>query len=167
MFECLADRSAVFMLAFVGMFIGAGCQTTNDSGGSHAMHAGSGSGAEVSTKVSALLDEYTQALLNKDVAALDRIWADDLTFVNMRGELLSKRNRMDNIKTGATTFKSIKLTDKQVRTYGETAVATFKVALEAQYSAQEGSGDYRVTTVWARPKGTWQMVSVQMTRITQ
>jgi hypothetical protein len=44
-------------------------------------------------------------------------------------------------------------------------VATVQVTLEAQYSGQEGSGDYRVTTVWARPKGTWQMVAVHMTRV--
>ncbi len=97
--------------------------------------------------------------------ALDRIWAEDLTFVNPRGELLTKRNRMDNITSGATAFKSIRLTDKQIRVYrgsGEdagdaAAVATFNVALDAQYSAQEGSGDYRVTTTWARRKarGRW------------
>ena len=106
-------------------------------------------------------------MLDKDSGALDRIWADDLSFVNLHGELLSKKDRMDNIKTGATAFKSIQLSDKKIRAYGEAAVATCKVVLEAQYSGQEGSGDYRVTTVWARPNGAWQMVAVQMTRITQ
>ena len=108
---------------------------------------------------------YTQALLKKDVAALDRMWADDLTFINLRGELLTKQNRLANIKSGATAFKSIRQSDKRIRTYGEVAVATVQVTLEAQYSGQEGSGDYRVTTVWARPKGTWQMVAVHMTRV--
>jgi len=120
---------------------------------------------DVQKQINDLLDQYTKALLDKDSAALDRIWADDLSFINLRGELLSKQNRMDNIKTGATAFKSIELTDKKVRVYGEAAVATCKVVLEAQYSGQEGSGPYRVTTVWARPKGSWQMVAVQMTRI--
>ena len=60
-------------------------------------------------EISALLDQYTQALLKKDLAALDRIWADDLTFINLRGELLTKQNRLDNMKSGATAFKSIRL----------------------------------------------------------
>lgn len=117
--------------------------------------------------IHALLDRYTQALLNRDVATLDRIWADDLTFINLRGELLNKQNRMENIRTGATAFTSIRLSDENIRTYGQAAVATFRVALEARYSGQEGSGDYRATTVWARPRGTWQMVAVHMTRIAQ
>jgi ketosteroid isomerase-like protein len=120
---------------------------------------------DVEQKISDLLDQYTKALLDKDSEALDRIWADDLSFINLHGELLTKQNRMDNIKTGATAFKSIELTDKKVRVYGEAAVATCKVVLEAQYSGQEGSGPYRVTTVWARSKDSWQMVAVQMTRI--
>ena len=116
-------------------------------------------------EISALLDQYTQALLKRDLAALDRIWADDLTFINLRGELLNKQNRLDNIKGGATAFKSIRLSDKRIRTYGQAAVATFQVTLEAQYSGQEGSGEYGVTTVWAKAKGTWQMVAVHMTRV--
>ena len=116
-------------------------------------------------EISALLDQYTQALLEKDVAALDRIWADDLSFINLRGELLTKQNRLANIKSGATAFKSIRLSDKRIRTYGEVGVATVQVTLEAQYSGQEGSGDYGVTTVWAKPKDTWQLVAVHMTRV--
>ena len=116
-------------------------------------------------EISALLDHYTEALLKKNVAVLDRIWAADLTFINPRGELLDKQDRLKNIKSGATALKSSRLSDTRIRTYGQVGVATFRVALEAQYSGQEGSGDYGVTTVWARTTGTWQMVAVQMTPV--
>jgi ketosteroid isomerase-like protein len=148
----------VTFVAVVAVLVAVGCQTGRSS-------AASRSGGDARQEISTLLDQYSQALMNKDLATLDRIWADDLSFVNLRGELLTKQNRMDNIKTGATAIKTTRLSDVRVRLYGDAAVATCKVSLEAQYSGQEGSGDYRVTTVWARPKGTWQMVAVQMTRI--
>ena len=154
-------RLSGFVATFAIVFAGAGRQSNGNNNHS------SKSGSSTQQEISALLDQYTQALMNKDLAALDRIWADDLTFINLRGDLLSKQNRMDNIKSGATAFKSIRLSEKQIRTYGHAAVATFQVALDAQYSGQEGSGNYRVTTVWARPKGAWQMTAVQMTRIGQ
>lgn len=147
------------------LFTVAGGQTAGSSTGEG--QTVGGAGGDVQKEIGALIDQYTQALLAKDEAALDKIWADDLSFINLHGELLSKQNRMDNIKTGATAFKSIKVSDKRIRPYGETAVATCRVDLEAQYSGQEGSGGYAVTLVWARPKGTWQMVAVQMTRIEQ
>jgi ketosteroid isomerase-like protein len=146
------------------LFVVGGCQTGGSKSDVSRAHSRSGDSRE---EISGLLDEYMQGLLNKDLAALDRIWADDLTFVNLRGELLSKQNRIDNIKSGATAFKSIQVSDERVRMYGQAAVATCQVDLEAQYSGHEGSGSYRVTTVWARPKRIWQMVAVQMTQITR
>lgn len=138
-----------------------GCQSNS------ADTSSSGNSTLVQHEIGELLDQYMRALLNKDVAALDRIWADDLTFVNPRGELLGKRDRMENIKSGATAFKSIRQSDQRIRVHGRAAVATLKVALDAQYSGQEGSGDYRVTTVWSRRGNTWQMIAVHMTRIGQ
>ena len=157
-------RLSGFVAGVSVLFLVGGCHASGGNG--QAPDAASCSG-DVQQEISGLLDQYTQALMNKDLAALDRIWADDLTFINLRGELLNKQNRMDNIKSGATAFKSIRLSEKRIRTYGQAAVATCQVALEAQYSGQEGSGSYRVTTAWARPTGTWQMVAVQMTRIAQ
>ncbi len=156
--------ASAFVVAVAVLLSVAGAQTPG-SGSKPPAAGGAAAPGDAQKEISALIDQYTQALLAKDEAALDKIWADDLSFINLRGELLTKQNRMDNIKTGATAFKSIKVSDKRIRAYGETAVATCRVDLEAQYSGQEGSGGYAVTLVWARPKGTWQMVAVQMTAI--
>jgi len=146
--------------AFVVLLAALGCQS---NGKNQAPHQ---TAADAKQEISALLDQYTQALIAKDAAALDRIWADDLTFINLRGEVLNKQDRMDNIKSGATAFKTIDVTEKKIRVYGETAAgATCKVAIEGQYSGQPGGGNFAVTTVWSRAKGEWQMVAVQMTRI--
>jgi ketosteroid isomerase-like protein len=157
----LARLSAFAILGVILVNVG-GCQTNVSQ--RYANEAGTWTG-DASQDISALIDQYTKALLDKDVARLDQIWADDLSFVNPRGELLSKENRMDNVKSGATAFKSIQLLDKRIRTYGQTAVAVCKVATEAQYSGEEASGTYSATTVWVRTGPTWRMVAVQMTRI--
>ena len=166
-------RLSAFATALTILFFVANCTSsgsnTNMTGNRNAAVANTNAGATSSTgdeqEISGLLDEYNDALLKKDAAALDRIWADDLSFVNLRGQLLSKKDRLDNIKTGATELKSANVTEKKVRMYGNTAVATLVVNIEGQYSGQEGSGSFRITTVWAKPKGNWQMVAVHMTPI--
>ena len=132
--------------------------TTN----SNAATANTSSGEQ---EVSKLLDEYNVVLLKADSAALDRIWADDLSFVNPRGELLNKKQRMENIKTGATELQKADVSEKNVRIYGDTAVATLVVKIHGQYSGKEADEAFRVTAVFAKPKGIWQMVSTQMTAI--
>jgi uncharacterized protein (TIGR02246 family) len=165
----LTRTSVVFPVAAVAILLTmGGCQSSGGGSGNRSGHArdvAASSSGDATREVNAVLDRYTPALINKDTAALEQIWADDLTFVNPRGEVLTRQQRLENIKTGSTAFKSVDLSDRRVRVYGDTAVATMQVALQAQYSGQEGSGKHRVTIVLSRQKGTWRMVVVHMTPI--
>jgi ketosteroid isomerase-like protein len=80
---------------------------------------------------------------------------------------LSKDDRLQNIQTSATEFKSIKFTGRAVRFYGDVAIVTGQVALEAKYSGQGGSGDYRYITVWVKRGDRWQMAANQITPIVE
>ena len=171
-------RSALML--FVALL--AGCQTMGSGGsapsgsgtvGSSTASSGAagggapsaGSGGDARAAVTELLERHRKALLEKDVATIDRLWADDLSFINHRGQILTKAQRMENVRTGATSFKSIQITDQVVRPYGDAVVTTGVVTLDGQYSGEEGSGDYRFTTVWSRRGPQWQMVALQMTKI--
>lgn len=157
----LNARLSVFFVCIAVLFA-TGCKSDGDFAQISDVNNGA---SDTQREIRAILDQYIEALQHRDLAALDRIWSDDLTFINPYGDLLNKENRMDNIKNDATAFKSIRLSEIDVRMYGQAAVATFQIAIEAQYSRQESSGNYRVTTVWAHPKGTWQLVAVQMTQV--
>ena len=109
--------------------------------------------------------EYTEALMNRDLAALDKIWAESYTFTNGRGELLTKKDRMENIKSGATQFDSISREDEEIRVFGDTAVVTGRVVLKVIYSGKESSGPYRFMNVWVKMQGRWQIVANQITPI--
>jgi len=122
-------------------------------------------GGDARAAVARGLEEHRQALLKKDVATIDRLWSDDLSFINYRGQLLTKAQRMENVRTGATSFRSIEFTDLVVRPYGDTAVTTGVVTLDGQYSGAEGSGAFQFTTVWSRRGAQWQMVALQMTKV--
>ncbi len=111
--------------------------------------------------------EYTEALTKRDLAALDKIWAEGYTFTNGRGEFLTKKNRMENIKSGATQFDSISREDEEIRIFGNTAVVTGRVVLKVIYSGKESSGPYRFINVWAKMQGRWQLVANQITLIEQ
>ena len=111
--------------------------------------------------------EYSEALTKHDLAALDKIWAEGYTFTNGRGEFLTKKQRMENIRTGATKFESISREGEDIRIFGDdTAVATSRVDLKVKYSGKESSGPYRSINVWAKINGSWQIVANQITPIT-
>jgi len=113
-----------------------------------------------------MLEKYRIAILQRDVATLEKIWADDYVFVNAAGDVLTKTDRLANIKSGATTLDSINQQENvTVRVYENSAVATSRVTLKGQYSGQPISGEYRSILVWLKGSGGWQLVSNQLTAL--
>jgi uncharacterized protein (TIGR02246 family) len=123
--------------------------------------------AGVEQEVAQLTDQYITALKGQDAAALERIWADDLTFITPSGAVQTKAQRLADIKSGATKFDTLDSNERTVRVYGDAAVMTTLSTIKAQYSGQAASGQFRVTQVWARRGGAWQIVAIQMTRAGQ
>ena len=110
-----------------------------------------------------LSDQYIAALKGGDAAALERIWADDLTFVNAGGAVQTKAQRLADIKSGANKFDSLDAAERTWRVYGDAAVMTSLSTIKGQYGGQAVNGQFRVTQVFARRGGVWQIVAIHMT----
>ena len=121
-----------------------------------------------SIDTSALIRAATsKGLTKRDAAALERIWADDYTFINGKGAVLTKAQRLENLKSCSTTLDSINEEEEiKVRVYGgDTAVAISRVTIKGQYSGKESSGQYRSSHTWARTPSGWQLVCNQLTPV--
>ena len=115
-------------------------------------------------EVKQMIEKYREAFLRHDIPTLEKIWADDYVFVNGFGEVLTKAQRLANLRSGATTLESINEEEKPtVRAYQNSAVATSRVTLKGQYSGQPVSGQYRSTLVWVKGPNGWQLVANQLT----
>jgi ketosteroid isomerase-like protein len=117
-------------------------------------------------EVRQMIEKYRAALLHRDIPTLEKIWADDYVFVNASGEVLTKAQRLANVKSGETTLESINEEENiTVRVYQNSAVATSRVTIKGQYSGQPTSGQYRSTHVWVKGPTGWQLVSNQLTAL--
>lgn len=113
-----------------------------------------------------LFNEISAALGRNDTAALDRIYADDYTLVNESGVLTTKAPRLAAIRSGELKYESVGFDDVNVRMYGNTAVATYRVTSKGQSKGQDIGGQFRATSTYVKMKGRWQLVAAQVTRIT-
>ena len=112
------------------------------------------------------IEKYRTALLQRDVSALEKIWADDYVFVNAAGDVVTKAQRLANVKSGATKLESINKEENiAVRVYQNSAVATSRVAIKGKYGGQSTSGQYRSTHVWVKGPEGWQLVANQLTAL--
>ena len=112
------------------------------------------------------LENYETAFMKRDVAALEKIWAEDSVFVNASGKVLTKEQNLANIKSGATELDTMIEEDGMtVRVYQNSAVTTTPVTIKGQYSGRHVNGLYRSTLFWVKGPAGWQLVCDQLTSL--
>ena len=118
-------------------------------------------------EVRAAIEQYRTALMKRDTAALERIWADDYTFINASGTVLTKAERLANAKSGATNLGTIESDpNMKIRVYGgDVAIAMSRVTIKGQYSGKATSGQFQSSIVFAKTPSGWQLVCNQITPV--
>jgi ketosteroid isomerase-like protein len=119
------------------------------------------------TKAVAQLDnERADAQMHLDFATLDRILADDLTYIHASGLVQSKAEFIADLKSNKRLYKSIKNSDVNVRVVEGAAVVTARSDLQIVHDGKENDLSVRVTEVYAKRNGGWQLIAYQSTRVT-
>jgi ketosteroid isomerase-like protein len=109
---------------------------------------------------------YRQALVKKDLSALEQIWTDDYISINAHGVIRTKAERLADLKSGVTAVESIKHEGEiAVKIHGDVAIVTSQITLVGRYNGKEVAGDFRSTHIWKNDKGQWRLLMNQLTGI--
>ena len=113
-----------------------------------------------------LEQQWEDALLKSDVAALERIYDDSLIYTHSSGAVDNKSVYVGNIKSGATKYESMKRDDIKVSVYDDTLV-TCHWEVHVLNKGNKIDTNARYIHVYVKRKDGWKMVAHQATRITQ
>lgn len=111
-------------------------------------------GAE--TQLKKLERDWFTAVVKKDAAALNRIFADDFTAINTDGSFVTKAGMLEMVKSGKIQLDDIRSDEFKVRLYGLTAVVTGR-STYVRDSKPLGTSSH--TEVWVKRAGIWKAVS--------
>ena len=106
-----------------------------------------------------------EAMVRGDVAALDDILAEDLTYTHATGVFETKAEFIAKLKSGQTKYESFTPEDVLVRLYGTTSVVTGVARVKVQVKGEHLSFQLRFTDVYVKKGDRWQMVAWQATRL--
>jgi len=120
--------------------------------------------AEAEEQVRGVEDRMTQAIVNKDIATLDRIFADGILYINGNGEILDKTKVLSDYRLGANTLVKLKHDNIRVRVYSNMAVLTGRSNSTVDYKGV-ATIPRRFTNIFLWIDGRWQIVSHQVTNI--
>ena len=122
--------------------------------------------ASVTREVLRLEQVTSNAVVKKDRAAVQPVYADDYSYIHSNGSVADKPLELADVVSPDSKWTSVTLTDMKVRVYGSAAIAT---GLETLLGSEKGfvPGPRRFTDVWVNRNGRWQEVAGQSTIVSK
>ena len=110
--------------------------------------------------------ELKQAVIDSDTITLKRLWSDDYNFINTRGALVTRAQRLANFASGATDISVID-NEREITmsVYGDMVVLQNLSTLHGQFAGQPANTDLRGMFIWIHREGRWQLVSNELTAV--
>jgi ketosteroid isomerase-like protein len=115
---------------------------------------------DVREELRALEHEWMQAHQSRDEARLEELVADGFRFtaIHLHPEPMSREQWM-GAALGGYTITTFAFEDVQIDVFGETAVVHARYSQIASYSTVNLSNVFRLTDVWSKHSGRWQVVA--------
>jgi ketosteroid isomerase-like protein len=107
-----------------------------------------------------LEQDWMQAHQGRDQARLEEIVADGFRFtaIHLNPEPMTREQWM-GAALGGYTITTFAFEDIQVDVFGDTAVIHSRYSQIASYSTVNLSNVFRITDVWSKHSGRWQVVA--------
>jgi ketosteroid isomerase-like protein len=155
-----ADRyQALLIAAIVCVVLASAMATPYASAGQHEKH-------DDKREVEALEEKWRQATLAGDVATMDKMLAEDFIGISMSGQLNTKPQQLERVRSRKLLVTKIELSDMKVKIEGPVAIVTSVADVEGTNEGVSVKGKYRYTRVYRRlPSGGWHITSFEATRI--
>src|SRR5438876_10084709 len=115
----------------------------------------------VEKEIRKLEEDLTQSEMRVDVAALDSVYAEDIMVTAPIGICVDKPAVMSEVRQAAdkATIGKYDKDDLKVRAFGDTAVSSYRMTAWATVEGIEIKRQLRITNVWLKRNGSWQIVS--------
>jgi ketosteroid isomerase-like protein len=114
-----------------------------------------------------LEQQWEDALIKSDVAALEKLYDASLIYTHSNGSTDTKSIYIGNIKSGVTKYESMKRDDIKVNVYGNAAIVTCRWEVHVSSRGNKIDTNARYIHVYVKQKDGWKMAAHQSTRITQ
>lgn len=117
------------------------------------------------TDVAAAVDKLTHAMLHKDIAQLEALTADNLTYGHSSGNIQDKKAFISDIETGKSAFKELKMLDQKITLSGDVALVRHHFSAQAIHK-EKGIVPTEIENfqIWQKQDGKWLLIGRQAFR---
>ena len=121
---------------------------------------------DVQTLLTEQADAFDRAIVAKDARAIDANIAPDFTQIQSNGVVIGRVQFIADLLDADTLIDPYRVEDFGVRVYGDTALLTGRIRMTGVEEGKRFESHFRYIDVYVRRAGRWQVVSIQVTRMT-
>src|SRR5690606_27860323 len=92
---------------------------------------------------------------------LNTLLADNLTFINQDGLVLSKNDDLKVHESGHLKFLKLEAHDQKISLFGDTAIVSVSIHLSGTFSGEEFSGQFKYGRTWKMIDDKLQVIAAQ------
>lgn len=107
--------------------------------------------------------QWNEAYPRRDVAALDRVLADDWVCIDGAGLIINKRQLIDRVESSPGFLSPYKFDEIELRVFKDAAIITGRLSGEAVGDDGKFYLEQRYTRVYIKRDDCWQSVATQVT----
>jgi ketosteroid isomerase-like protein len=120
---------------------------------------------EVAAEIRAAEHQWMDAWLRRDLTTCAAILADEFLIVSSLGGIVADKAGWLRGAQGPMEGKAFGFDEFRLHQYGDVVVAQCLYHQEATAHGQDWGGTFRMTDVWVRRAGRWQVVSRHSTML--
>jgi ketosteroid isomerase-like protein len=127
-------------------------------------------GDKVAEEVKKIDKAEAAAVLANDLPAIEKYWAEDFTVNAPNNQILKgKKNAIQLVKDGILDYKSFERTVEAVLVHGDTVIIMGEEKVQPKGKAQFVGQTLRrrITNIWMKRDGQWQLTARQATIISK
>lgn len=117
------------------------------------------------TEIEDLEKTWVQAVLNRDVATLDKLLAPDLVYSHASGVVDTKSSYIEKIRAGKQQYRSLKQQNMTIRRHGDAAITHCWASVTGINPAGNFDDKVMMTHTWVKKPEGWQLAAHQTTKV--
>lgn len=132
------------------------------------MHAGPHHASRtMRTQIEGLETQWKKAALANDIEAMDRLLAEDYLGITASGQVVTKPQQLDRMRTHNFSIKTIDVTDIKIKLISQhAAIVTSLAQVDGTNDGRPLRGSFRYTRVYQRiPNDGWKITSFEATHV--
>lgn len=102
-----------------------------------------------------------EAMEKKDVAFLEMVLADEVTYGHSNGLIEDRATHLKNITSAGIIYEKMEPLEMDIRTFRKSAVINGLIRVKGKYKGTDFDIQLRYTDVYQKQKGKWKLVAWQ------